>query len=90
MRTDTLKHGTNQIGRAEFSRGGCWVRIDTYTPNGGEAIRERRFAAGSNDTSPLFLDGVTGHYHADCPSCWLGHSHTVDSHNQDIRRQRGQ
>ena len=87
MRADILKWGTNQIGRPEFSSGGCWVRFDLYTPNDGrEAIRERRFAADKNDTSPMFVEGVTGRYHSDCVSCWLNHSHTVERHNRDIRR----
>lgn len=83
MRTDTLKHGTNQIGATYYGER-VWKRRDIYTPNDGrEPVTESRFAAGSGDTSPMFIDGDNGRYDSRCSCCFLGFSHTLDAHSKE-------
>jgi len=86
MRTDTLKYGSNQIGPTYYGER-CWKRRDTYTPKDGrQAVTESRFAAGRDDSSPLFIDGENGRYDSRCGCCFLGFSHTVDCHNAECEQ----
>jgi len=92
-RIDELKHGTNEIGQPYRSAEGSWFRVDTYTSRStGEVSRERHFAAGPEDDSPLFCsyypeDGTPGwgQYDPDCSCCWLNFSHTLAAHNARLR-----
>ena len=93
-RVDILRYGNNEIGTPEFSSGGCWVRYDTYTSHEtGQVFRERHFCNGPQDTSPAFQAGYwikgdeigAGQYAAECSSCWLHFSHTLDYHNMQTK-----
>jgi len=84
-RIDNYRYGTNEIGVPAVTTSGTWVRFDLYTSFAdNHQTRERRFAAGRNDDSPLFLDGLTGKYDSRCASCYLNHSHTVAAHNAEL------
>ena len=37
-----------------------------------------------DDNSPLYRHWESGKYHADCACCWLGFSHTEQSHAQHL------
>jgi hypothetical protein len=86
-RTET--GGRNEIGRPRRMDGGGWERVDVYTGHDGEVFRERRFAAGADDFSPMFCEEYAaaghkgnGHYKAQCGCCWFGFSHTLALHDQ--------
>jgi len=95
-RIDTLRYGTNEIGRPEYRGHGCFVRVDTYTNRDGEVFHERHFAADSHDDSPAFHAvtnlGITPEFPGEgtgngtlCGSCYLGHGHTLKLHNKRIQ-----
>ena len=91
-RIDRLKYGKNEIGKPQRSDG-SWFRVDTFTNyRNGESTRERHFAAGPEDDSPLFCSYITagdypgiGKYDPDCSCCWLNFSHTVAAHNARLK-----
>jgi hypothetical protein len=43
------------------------------------------WVASMADRSPRYETGKPGNYNRDCSSCYLGHSHTVESHESSIK-----
>lgn len=90
MKSETLQHGVNHIGKP-FRIERSWRRNDIYVSNSdGSKHHETRACAGPDDQSGLATisgGGFTGSvsYNADCPCCFLNHSHTVDYHNRAVR-----
>lgn len=84
-RIETLTYGTNETGKPTITREGSWVRFDLYTSFAdNRQSRERRFAAGRDDYSPLFTR-TAGHVEdSRCSCCYLGFSHTVAHHQQQL------
>ena len=87
-RVQVTRHGKNIIGKPHRTDGGGYERIDTYISNSdGREVKERRFAAGPDDYSPMFIDAYAddpgnGRYHPKCSCCWLGFSHTLANHER--------
>ena len=89
-RLDVCRHGVNEIGEPYISSEGTWFRFDIWTSAAnGEEHKERRFAAGRYDYSPMFIDGDNGKYDSTCSCCYLGFSHTVNCHGNKIASEGG-
>lgn len=76
-----LDFGTNVIDH--YSRSG--TRYDIYTNSDGEQFEESRACLNENDTTaPVTTYNRESkffrQYSAQCPACWLGHSHTIAYH----------
>ena len=90
MPTQITRQGRNEVGPRHCNRiyRSAWRRTDTYTSNStGEVFIELRFCDGPNDESEMFIapyagDPGNGKYNSECPSCYLGHSHTLAYHNK--------
>lgn len=85
---ERTEYGRNEHGKPEY-RNSVWARVDKWIGNNGEVAYERRACAGPRDKSPMVRlnygpDAGNARYNADCPCCWLHHSHTLDYHNKAI------
>jgi hypothetical protein len=86
------EQGANQIGSPYRCETGGWYRDDTWQSRGVMSgsfryVLERRRVTGPTDQSGLFRaayagDPGNGRYNSQCPCCYLGHSHSLDYHNQ--------
>lgn len=83
---EQTEYGTNTIGKPYRPPGSGWERIDTYLSQEYGEVRERRFASGPDDFSPMARTMYAGKgncsYHPKCECCWLGFSHTLALHNK--------
>lgn len=85
-------YGLNEVGSCSRGSAG-WMRVDRYTgsfPTDRPTL-ERRFAAAKDDVSAIALSygpAANCEYDAGCSCCWLGFSHTIDCHNQELNRKR--
>ena len=85
MINQTCKYGTFEFlkpfNRRDYGGHGTWYRKNIYTRNNdGEQFEEMAFCLGGKDMSDVFIASERK-YHPACPSCYLGHNHTVALHN---------
>jgi hypothetical protein len=86
VRIQTHHYGTSAIGIPYYTHERCYLRIDRYTSPSGEVTPQRVFCLDRDDMSdqadlPYAQWPGNVKYHPQCASCWLGHAHTVASHN---------
>lgn len=70
-----------------YRDGNSYFRRDTYHSDRYPDLdgnRDRLFAAGPNDDSPLWNSSIGQGYNANCSCCYLGFAHTTAAHQKRV------
>jgi len=87
MKIQQTRYGHYEIGEPYYSREyQGYKRTDLYVDVTGEKTPDRMFARGPDDDSDVVIHPYAGdpgnrEYDATCGACWLGHGHTIRSHD---------
>lgn len=84
-----IKDGLTNIQQGDYilgipTRGDLrtWSRWDLYIPTGK---RDSVRIIGKDDTSPLYKHWREENYNSTCTCCYLGHGHSEEYHNSQIK-----